>query len=102
VAHPIETLGNIKNLGLGILEKTGIIGTILPSAGGDLFQVKEVFEVVLVGMPLVNSKLPHMILAFRKPHLQRTYVIGTQSWQMRGRREGGLYGPYRLDITRLT
>ena len=34
VLHPIDTLGNIKNLGLGILEKTGVIGTILPSAGG--------------------------------------------------------------------
>jgi hypothetical protein len=34
VAHPIETLGNIKDLGLGILEKTGVIGSILPSAGG--------------------------------------------------------------------
>lgn len=34
VTHPIETLGGIKDLGLGLLEKSGAIGTIFPSAGG--------------------------------------------------------------------
>jgi hypothetical protein len=39
--HPIETAANIKNLGLGILEKTGIAGTILPPTGGGHEQYAE-------------------------------------------------------------
>jgi hypothetical protein len=39
--HPVETLTNMKNLGLGILEKTGIAGTILPPTGGGHEQYAE-------------------------------------------------------------
>lgn len=34
VTHPVETMTGMKNLALGLLEKSGAIGTIFPSAGG--------------------------------------------------------------------
>jgi hypothetical protein len=34
ITHPIETLSGIKDLGLGLLEKSGAVGTILPPTGG--------------------------------------------------------------------
>src|SRR5215831_19300547 len=32
--HPIDTASNIKNIGLGLLEKSGLAGTVFPSTGG--------------------------------------------------------------------
>src|SRR5262245_40424368 len=34
VVHPIDTATNIGNIGLGLLEKTGLSGSILPPTGG--------------------------------------------------------------------